>query len=131
MFHLKHRLRIFSYCRKFMFCSQDIQVFVFLTIPCITKSVTSRWVLVHETRCIFEYIFWTKAHKTWSIDSYKQGQKFSGIFSPIWRTGPGFQVLFNLATCSNSSITNYVRIPVFHFFERVNKGQLKMLNANY
>ena len=38
-----------------MFRSQDIQVFVFLTIPWFTKSVASRW--VHETRCIFEYIF--------------------------------------------------------------------------
>ena len=43
--------------------SQDIQVFVFLTIPWFTKSVTSRWVLVHETRWIFEYIFWTTNHE--------------------------------------------------------------------
>ena len=31
----------------------------------------------------------------------------------------------------NYSITNYVRIPVFHFFEKVNKGQLKMVNVNH
>ena len=62
-FHLKHRLRIFLFRRKIMFRSQDIQVFVFLTIPWFTKSVTSRWVLVHETRCIFEYIFWTTNHE--------------------------------------------------------------------
>ena len=42
-----------------------------------------------------------------------------------------FEVLFNLATCSNYSITNYVEIPVFHFFEKVNKGHLKMVNLNY
>ena len=60
--HLKHRLRIFLFYRKIMFCSQDIQVFVFLTIPWFTKSVTSR-VLVHETRCVFEYIFWTTTHE--------------------------------------------------------------------
>ena len=42
-----------------------------------------------------------------------------------------FQVLFNLATCSNYSIINYVKIPVFHFFEKVNEGQLKMVNVNY
>ena len=59
MCHLKHRSRIFLFCRKIMFRSQDIQVFVFLTIPWFTKLVTSRWVLVHEIRCIFEYIFWT------------------------------------------------------------------------
>ena len=39
--------------RKVMFCSQDIQVFVFLTIPWLAKSVMSLWVLVHETECIF------------------------------------------------------------------------------
>ena len=37
-----------------MFRSQDIQVFAFLTIPWLTKTVTSWWILVHETRCIFE-----------------------------------------------------------------------------
>ena len=36
-----------------MFRSQDIQVFVFLTIPWFTESVTSRvWVLRHE----YEYM---------------------------------------------------------------------------
>ena len=33
MRHLKHRLIMFLFCRKIMFRSQDIQVFVFLTIP--------------------------------------------------------------------------------------------------
>ena len=40
-----------------------------------------------------------------------------------------FQESFlNLATYS---ITNFVRIPVFHFFGKVNEGQLKMVNVNY
>ena len=33
MCHLRHRLRISLFRRKFMFRSQDIKVFVFLTIP--------------------------------------------------------------------------------------------------
>ena len=33
MCHLKHRLRIFLFRRKIMCRSQNIQVFVFLTIP--------------------------------------------------------------------------------------------------
>ena len=41
------------------------------------------------------------------------------------------QVLFNLATWSNYSITSYVMIPVFHFLEKVKKRQLKMVNVNY
>ena len=41
------------------------------------------------------------------------------------------QDLFNLATCSNYSITNYGKFPVFHFFEGVNKGELKAVNINY
>ena len=53
MCHLRHRLRIFLFCTKIMFRSQDIQVFVFLTIPWFTESVTSRvWVLRHE----YEYM---------------------------------------------------------------------------
>ena len=42
--------------RKAIFRSQ---VFVFLTIPRFTKSVTSWWGLVQEIGCIFQYIFWT------------------------------------------------------------------------
>ena len=49
----------------------------------------------------------------------------------IWRTVAKFQVLFNLRTCSNYSITNYVKIPMSHFFEKVDKGELKMVNVNY
>ena len=42
-----------------MFHSQDIQLsFAFLTIQSFTKSVMSRWVLVHEIVSIFElYLF--------------------------------------------------------------------------
>ena len=40
-------------------------------------------------------------------------------------TGAKFQVFFNLATCPNYSITKYAKIPVFHFFDKMNKGQLK------
>ena len=62
MWHLRHRLITFLFHRNVMFRSRDIQVFVFLTIPWFTKFVTSRWVLVYETGCIFEYIFWTTTH---------------------------------------------------------------------
>ena len=55
----KAQIKNFLFRTKTVFHSQDIQVSVFLTIPWFTKSVTSRWVLVHEARCIFEYIFWT------------------------------------------------------------------------
>ena len=61
------------------------------------------------------------SHQTWPVDRYKPGQYFSRIFWTIWRTGAKFQVLFNLATCSNYSITHYVKFLVFHFFESVNK----------
>ena len=70
----------------------DIQVFVFLTIPWFTKSLT---------------------HQTWLIDRYKQGQYFSENFWTIWRTGAKFQALFNIAICSSYSITNYVKFSVF------------------
>ena len=40
-----------------------------------------------------------------------------------------FQILFHLGACPNYSITNYVKIPVLHFFEKVNKGQLKRVQV--
>ena len=119
MCHLRDKLRIFSFHRKVMFFSEDIQVFVFLTIRWFTKSVTSWWVLVHATGCIFEYIFNhnSLSHQTRSIDRYKQGQYFSETSWIIWRTEAKFQALFNLATCSNYLITNYVMFPAFHFLK--------------
>ena len=51
------------FCRKIVFCSQDIQVFVFLTSPWFTESVMSWWLLVHGARYIFEYIFWTTTNE--------------------------------------------------------------------
>ena len=68
---------------------------------------------------------------THQTDRYKQGKCFFEIFSTIWRTGATFQTLWNLATCSNYSITNYVKFPVFHFFERMNKVELRMVNINH
>ena len=49
------RLRIFLFYRNVMFRSQDISVFVFLTIPWFTKSAASWW--VHEARCILNISF--------------------------------------------------------------------------
>ena len=133
MCHLRCRLKIILFHSKVMFRSWDIQVFLFLTIPWFTKSVTSWWVSVYETGCIFEYLLnhSSLTHQAWSIDRYKQRQYFSKIIWMIWMTGTKFQSLFNEATCSNYSITDYVKFPVFHFFERKNKGELKMVNINY
>ena len=53
MWHLRHRLRIISFHRKVVFCSQDIQFFVFLTIPWFNIFVMSWGVLITWDR-IFE-----------------------------------------------------------------------------
>ena len=84
------------------------------------------------TMSIWTYLLNHKSwiHKTWLVYRYKQGQQFSVIFWTIWETEARFQVLFNLATCPNYSITKYAKIPVFYFFEEVNKGQLKMVHVN-
>ena len=47
MCHLRHRLRTISFHRKVMFCSQDIQFFVFLINPWFNISVTSWGVLMY------------------------------------------------------------------------------------
>ena len=79
MCHLKHRLRIFLFRRKIVFRSQDIQVFVFLTIPWFTWDKVHFWIYLLN-------------HKSWSdqtspVDRYKQVQYFSVIFWTIWETG--------------------------------------------
>ena len=90
------------------------------TIPRFSKSVTSWWVLVHETVHFWIYLLNHNSltHLTWSIDRCKQGQYFPEIFWTTWRTAAKFQVLFHLATSSNYSITNYVKFLVFHFFRK-------------
>ena len=134
MCHQMHRWRIFLFRRKAMFRSQDIQVFRILTIPlnyqiCDVMMNISTWSKVHFWIDLLNHTSFS--HQTWPIDRYKHGQKFSGIFWTTWRSGAKFQVLFILATCSNYSITKYVKIPLFRFFEKLNKKQLKMVNVNY
>ena len=71
-----------------MFRSQDIQVFVFsdiqifqvfFTIPWFIKSVTLRWVLVHDTRCIFEYIFLTTNHEVTKLGELIDISKYNNF----------------------------------------------------
>ena len=88
---------------------------------------TSTWDRVHFWIYLLNHN--SISHHTWPTDRYKQGQYFSAIFWTIWRTGAKFQVLSNLATCFKKSINSYVKIPVFHFFEKVKKEQLKMVNV--
>ena len=88
---------------------------------------TSTWDRVHFWIYLLNHN--SISHHTWPTDRYKQGQYFSAIFWTIWRTGATLQVLSNLATCFKYSISSYVKIPVFHSFEKVKKGQLKMVNV--
>ena len=127
MYYLRHRFRIFLFCREVMFCSIEIQVFVFQTIPWFTKSVTSCSVLVHETVHFWIYLLDhnSLSHQTSPIDRYKQRQWFLRIFWTICKIGAKFQVLFNLAAYFNYSITNFAKIPVFRFLKKVNKAPLR------
>ena len=42
---------------------------------------------------------------------YESFEQFGGAVATL-------QFLFNLATCSNYSITNYIKNPLFHFLKR-------------
>ena len=101
---------------------------------CLWREKTMETVNAYLCLYIYIYIYiYTYIHITdilTYIHTYKQGQYFLGIFWTIWRTGDKFQVLFNLATCYNYSITNYIKIPIFYFLKKVNKGHLKMVNVN-
>ena len=70
-----------------MFRSQDVQVFLFLTIPWVTKSVTSQWVLVHETTCIFEYIFWATNHEATKLGQLIDISKDNSFQKPFEQFG--------------------------------------------
>ena len=133
MFQPRQRLRIFLFCRQVMLRSQDIQVFVFLTILifqiCDVMMRISTWDTVHFLIYLLNHNSLT--YQTWSFNRYKQGQYFSKIVWKISKTGAKFQALFNLATCSNYSITNYVKFAVIVYFESVNNRELKKVNINY
>ena len=79
MCHLKHGLRIFLFHRKTVFRSEHIQVIAFLTTPWFTKFVMPQWVLVHETRCIFEYIFWTTNHEVTKLGQLINISKYNNF----------------------------------------------------
>ena len=117
-----------------MLRSWDIQVFCIFNNSMIHENSyvmvsISTWYMVQFLIYLLNHNSLT--HQAWSIDKYKQGQYFSQIFWTIWWTGAKFQTLFSLAACSNFSITSYVKFPVFHFFEKTNKGELRMVNINY
>ena len=132
MCHLNHRLRIFLFHRKIM-CRRYSSFCIFnhpmiYQLSDVTMSI-SAWDKVHFWIYLLNHKSWS--HQSCPVDRYKQVQQFSVIFWTIWKTGARFQVLFNLATCPNYSITKYAKIPVFHFFEKMNEGQLKIVYVNH
>ena len=92
---------------------------IFKHLHCL-KSVMS-WVLVHETGCIFEYISSTTFHwvaKLGQMIDVNRGNNFQKSFEQFGGLGnlqPGEPA--TLATCSNNSITNYVKIHLCHFLK--------------
>ena len=126
------QVKNFSFCRKVMLRSQDIQGFAFLTIPWFTKSVISWWVLWHHD----EYCTWDRVdfcvHPLNQnlvqilvqnlVQVTKLGQLINisegNYFQESSKQFEGLGLSFNKATCSNYSIMNYVKISLFYFFRR-------------
>ena len=132
MCYLRQKLRTFLFGGNVPFSRySSLCIFNHLMIYQICDFIMSisTWDRLHFWIYLLHHT--SLSHHTRPTDRYKQRQYFSGIFSTIWRTGTKLQVLFNLATCSNYSITTWVKIPVFHIFEKLNKGQLIMVNVNY
>ena len=133
MCHLRHRLRILLYYRKRYVPFSRYSSFCIFNHPMIYQicdvmmSITTRdrvrfWIHLLNHNSL--------THQTCSTDRYKQGQYFSEIFWTIWRTGAKFQAILNLPTNSSySKASNYVKFPVFCFFEMMIKGELK-INMN-
>ena len=129
------QVKIFFYFLEKLCFILEIFIFLIFNHPIIyqvcdvmmsisTWDRVNVWIYLLNLNCFL-------SDQTRPIDRHKQGQQFSRIFWIIWKTGAKFQVLFNLATCSNYSMTNYVKIIVPHLFEKLKEGQLKMVNVNY
>ena len=114
----------FSRCSSFWILNHPM----IYQISDVAMSINT-WDKVHFWIYLLNHKSWS--HQNWPVDRYKQGQQFSVTFWTIWETGARFQVPFNLATYPNYSITKYAKIPLFHFFEKVNKGRLKMVYVNH
>ena len=112
----KAQIKIFI-CRKVMLYSQDVQVFVFLSIP---------WDRVHFWIYLFNHI--SLSHRTWPQIKVRE-IIFRNLLNSLedWGQVAGpFQFrnllqLLNKQLCEGSSIS---------FFEKVNKGRLEMVNVN-
>ena len=134
MCHLKAQIKNFFISKKnYVPLSRYSSFYIFnhpliYQISDVTMSI-STWDKVHFWIYLLNHKSWS--HQTWPVDRYKQGKNFSVIFSTIWETGDRFQVLFNLVTCPNYSITTYAKIPVFHFLEKMNKRQLKTVYVHH
>ena len=91
---------------------------------------------VHETGCIFEYIFWTTTH--WPIDINKDNS-FQELLEKILSTGIKFSFQFsNLLQLLNNKLHkgSSALFFFFFFFENMNKGHgkwklIKMVRSCY
>ena len=72
--HLRHKFRIFLFCRKVMFRFQDIQVFVFSTIPWFSISDVMMSITTWDRVQFWVYLLNhnSLSHQTWPVDRYKQ-----------------------------------------------------------
>ena len=77
MCHLRHRLRIFLFCRKVMFRFKDVKLFFIFNHPIIYQIYDI--MMGVTTRCRVRFCIYLLNHnsfsnQTWSTGWYKQGQ---------------------------------------------------------
>ena len=124
MCHLRHGLRILLFFGKVMFRSQDIQDFVFLTIPLFNKSLSSWWVHVMMSISTWDRVhFWmyhlnhnSLSHQTWPTDRYEQGKYFfRNLFNNLRDLGlvPGPFQFSNLLQLLDNQLSQDFSISLF------------------
>ena len=124
MWHLRHGLRILLFFGKVMFRSQDIQDFVFLTIPLFNKSLSSWWVHVMMSISTWDRVhFWmyhlnhnSLSHQTWPTDRYEQGKYFfRNLFNNLRDLGlvPGPFQFSNLLQLLDNQLSQDFSISLF------------------
>ena len=116
---MRHRLNIFLFRGKVMFHSQES--FCVFNDPmiyqvCDVMMSISTWNRVHFRIYLLNRNL--LSHQTWSIDTYKQGQYFSGIFEQI----PGPFQFSNLLQVLNNQLCQDSNVL---FFRKDEQGTFK------
>ena len=107
--------------------------FAIFNIPWFTKSLTLWRILVHETGCMYEYIFWTTTHlvtKLGQLIDTSNGNSFQESFEQFGGLAVSPKS-FSIQQLAPITLESIIKSPVFYFFEKMNNGLLRITRSHY